>query len=162
MCKKTKVVFFLFVVLLLSSCNQSGESFVITSTNQDENQPEESIDNATILSENKAKVLKVNTNLEVKHGWHIVPDTDSTLILSAEVENVDTVLFWIAETGTGTWGERTLIGYDIDGRDGWSIEWDFGDRIFHDHIVFQALGSDGSTQAMESINVHSDVESDEE
>lgn len=77
-----------------------------------------------------------------------------------EAENVDTILFWIAETGTGTWGERQLIGYDIDGSDGWSITWEFGDRKFHDHILVQALGSDFATQTSETINVHSVDETD--
>jgi len=72
-----------------------------------------------------------------------------------EAENVETLLFWIFEIGTGTWEERTLIGYDIDGSDGWAIKWEFGERIFHDHIVIQALGIDAATQAKESINVHS-------
>lgn len=48
--------------------NQLEES-VDASTNQDENQPEESIDASTIQTENndyKSKILKVDTNLEVK------------------------------------------------------------------------------------------------
>ncbi|MNH46099.1 hypothetical protein D3C79_1087500 [compost metagenome] len=72
-----------------------------------------------------------------------------------EAENTDIVLFWIAPTGTETGKERTLIGYDVDGSDGWSYTWEFGDRTFHDHIQVHALGIDGSTQASDTINIHS-------
>lgn len=160
--KNTIAVFFLLVILILSGCNnfnekQTGAS-VVPSTNQNENQPEESKVASEDASENKdnaAKILKVETDLEVKDGWHIVPEGVTTMTISVEVENVDTILFWIAETGTGTWGERQLIGYDIDGSDGWSITWEFGDRKFHDHILVQVLGSDFTTQASETFNVHS-------
>ncbi|MFJ8063923.1 hypothetical protein ACIQYS_04770 [Psychrobacillus sp. NPDC096426] len=145
--KNAIVVFFLLIILILTACN-----------NVDENQPVESVDASTDQSDSpddKAQILKVDTDLEVKDGWHIVPTDVNTITISVEVENVETILFWITPTGTGTWGERTLIGYDIDGNDGWSIEWEFGDRIFHDHITVQALGSDGATQTKETINVHS-------
>lgn len=131
--KNTIVVLFLLVILILSACN-----------NLDENQPGESVDASTNETENrdyKAQILKVTTDLEEEHGWYIVPKgVVNTMTISVEVENVDTILFWIAETGTGTWGERQLIGYDIDGSDGWSITWEFDDRIFHDHIAIQAFG----------------------
>lgn len=161
--KNTLVVFFLLIILILSACNsvdeiQPAES-VEALTNQGENQPEERKDDASTEQSDdradKAQILKVNTDLEVKDGWHIVPKGITTLTISVEVENVDTILFWIAETGTGTWGERQLIGYDIDGSDGWSITWEFGERKFHDHISVQVLGSDFATQASETINIHS-------
>ncbi len=141
------VVTVLLMVLIFSGC-----------TTKHEDQPGEIVDTSTNPSElggQKAQILAVTTDLEEENGWHIVPNTVRKMTISVEAENVETILFWIAETGTGTWAERTLIGYDIDGNDGWSIEWDFGDRIFHDHIAIQALGSDGVTQAIETINVHS-------
>jgi len=119
---------------------------------------EKSIADLPAIFENndgKARILEVSTGLEMKNGWFIVPKGIRTMIIFAEVENVEAVLFWITPTGTATWGERTLIGIDIDGSDGWSFEWEFGDRIFHDHITVQALGSDSATQAQETVNVHS-------
>ncbi|MCM3711014.1 hypothetical protein [Sporosarcina luteola] len=145
--KNSMVVFFLLIILILSACN-----------NVDEKEPVESVDVSTVQSDGKeyqAQILKVDTDLEVKDGWHMVPKGVNRMTISVEAENVETILFWISETGTGTWAERTLIGYDIDGNDGWSIEWEFGDRIFHDHITVQALGSDFETQARETLNVHS-------
>lgn len=87
-------------------------------------------------------------------NWWVVPENVSMMTIYAEAENTETVLFWIAPTGTETGSERKLIGYDIDGTDGWSYTWEFGSRTFHDHIQVQALGIDGSTQANMYINVH--------
>lgn len=145
--KYALVVLYFMVILSLAACN-----------NEDENQPEESADasiNQTENNDHKAQILKVDTDLEFEHSSHYVPDGVHTMTISVEAENVDTVLFWITPNGTETWSERTLIGYDIDGSDGWSTTWDFGDRIFLDHITVQALGSDSSTQASESINLRS-------
>ncbi|WP_252501786.1 hypothetical protein [Sporosarcina sp. Marseille-Q4943] len=152
--KNALAVFFLLIILILSACNDVVD-----------NEPEESIDASTDQihgRDNKARILMVDTDLEVKNGWHIAPEGVSTMTISVEAENVETILFWITPTGTGTWGERTLIGHDIDGNDGWSIEWEFGDRIFHDHITVQALGSDFTTLASETLNVHSVNEADGE
>jgi hypothetical protein len=120
-----------------------------------EKQPEKSVEDLPGHTKNSARILEVNTDLEKENGWFIVPEGVNTMTISAEAENVETMLFWITPTGTATWGERTLIGIDIDGNDGWSFKWEFGDRIFHDHITLQALGSDSATQAQETFNVHS-------
>jgi len=102
----------------------------------------------------QARILKVSTDLSYENNWWVVPQDIDTLTINVEADNVDTVLFWIAPTGTETGKERELIGYDIDGSDGWSLTWKFGDRHFHDHIGVQALGTDWLTQANEIINVH--------
>jgi hypothetical protein len=102
----------------------------------------------------RTELLRVYTDLtEESNGW-IVPENVNTMTIYAEAENTETVLFWIAPTGTETGTERKLIGYDTDGSDGWSYTWEFGSRTFHDHIQVQALGIDGSTQANMYINVH--------
>lgn len=152
--KNTIVVFLLLGILMLAGCNHV-----------DGNQPDAVVDASTNHSQNKdgeARILKITTDLEKKNGWYIVPEGVGTMTISAEVENVETILFWITQTGTETWSERTLIGYDIDGNDGWSFQWEFGDQIFHDHITVQALGSDSATQTQETFNVHSVVETDGE
>ncbi|MNO67287.1 hypothetical protein D3C76_580920 [compost metagenome] len=89
-------------------------------------------------------------------GWWIVHKDVNTMTINVEAKNVETVLFWITPTGTETWGERELIGYDKDGSDGWSVTWNFGNRSFHDRIVVQALGSDGATQDKEIISITSE------
>ncbi|MHC8517811.1 hypothetical protein [Sporosarcina sp. ITBMC105] len=146
--KKNFALLTAWAILTLSACTS-------------ENEPLERADASTVPTEVQLplpKILEVRTDFEEKHGWVIVPKDSHSMTISVEAEHVDTMLFWIAPTGTGTWRERELIGYDIDGSDGWSITWDFGDRIFHDHISIQALGSDSSTLTATSINVHSEDE----
>ncbi|MFC5604562.1 hypothetical protein [Sporosarcina koreensis] len=146
--RNTIVILCVLVILILSACNN----------NVSEKEPEKSVEDLPGLSNNidgEARILEVGTDLEMENGWFIVPKGVTTMTVSAEAENVETVLFWITPTGTATWDERKLIGIDINGNDGWSIEWEFGDRIFHDHITIQALGSDSASQAQETFNVHS-------
>ncbi|MCT2536853.1 hypothetical protein NC661_16715 [Aquibacillus koreensis] len=138
-----KVPHFLLFILLFSACSNVEETtpkdeFAIVSA-----------------SDTESQIISVDTDLEKEAGWWMVSKDVSTMTISVEAKNIETVLFWIAPTGTGTWDERTLIGYDIDESDGWSFTWEFGERVFHDHITVQAIGSDGSTQAQETISVHS-------
>lgn len=102
-----------------------------------------------------AKILKVSTDLPYDSNWWVVHKDTVKMTIQVEAEHIESVLFWIAPTGTETGKERELIGYDIDGSDGWSYTWEFGDRKFHDHLEVQVLGMDSLTQATESINVHS-------
>ncbi|KOR90798.1 hypothetical protein AM231_14285 [Paenibacillus solani] len=136
----------LLVMLLLVACSSTEQPV-----------PSEvmaTVDAQKELVDLQAKILKVSTDLSYETNWWVVPQDIDTMTIYVEAENVDTVLFWIAPKGTETWKERELIGYDIDGSDGWSLTWKFGDRQFHDHIAVQALGTDGLTQAKESISVH--------
>jgi hypothetical protein len=101
----------------------------------------------------RAQLLKVYTDLPKESGWWVVPRGVSKMTIHAKARNTETVLFWLVPTGSATWGERELIGYDKDGKDGWSVTWDFGSQKLHDHIHVQALGSDSSTQSNETINI---------
>lgn len=92
---------FLMVILILTACNVVGKD-----------RSKENVDNSSVYSENrddKAKIQKVNTDLEVEHGWHIVPEGIKKITISMEAENVETILFWIAPTGTETWGKELLL-----------------------------------------------------
>mgnify|MGYP000949831348 FL=1 len=122
-------VYIVLVILIFSACSHS-EKF-----------------------DTSAKLLRVYTDLQKEADWWIVSKEISEMSIFVEAENIDTVLFWIVPTGTETWRERTLIGYDKDGSNGWSLTWEFGDRTFHDRIFVQALGSDNSTQDTETIKV---------
>ncbi len=164
--QKRAIVMVLLFTLILTACNEekaqpleNGEE----SSDHVDNVEAASIQtDGSVVIDNSAQISRVYADLEEKNGWSIVPKGVHEMTITVEAENVDTILFWLVEMGTGTWGERTLIGYDIDGSDGWSIDWEFGDRIFHDYIAVQALGSDFSTQAGESLNVHSLDETDGE
>ena len=129
----------LLFTLLLSACN-NHQTVSVQSQVMDE----------------KAEILEVSADLQQNAGWWIVPEDVNTMAFNVKAKNIDTVLFWITPTGTETWGERELIGYDTDGSDGWSLTWNFGNRTFHDRITVQALGSDGTTQDNETIKVTSE------
>lgn len=142
---------------LLMGCNNNAiindDTQVETNNSSEILLSKDSMETTGIL-DNKVKISEIHTNLELKDNWYVVPKDTSEITISVEAENVDLVLFWIAPTGTGTGLERELIGYDLDGSDGWSINWSFGDRIFHDHITIQVLGNDYATQAIQTINIH--------
>lgn len=134
--KRLKIIgIFLLFVLILSACNISEEPQAV---------------------DGKAEILEVSTDLPKNAGWWIVHKDVNTITINVKAKNIDTVLFWITPTGTETWGERELIGYDTDGSDGWSLTWNFGNRTFHDRIYVQALGSDGASQDKEIIEVTSE------
>ncbi|MEW9674337.1 hypothetical protein [Ammoniphilus sp. 3BR4] len=105
----------------------------------------------------RAKILNVYTDLPNKSGWWTAPKGVHKMTIYVEAENTETVIFWLIPTGTQTWGQRELIGYDKDGSDGWSLTWDFGNRSLHDHIHIQALGSDSASQSNASINVATEI-----
>ncbi|MCM3624330.1 hypothetical protein M4D70_19060 [Brevibacillus borstelensis] len=99
-------------------------------------------------------ITSVSTDMPKEGNWWRVSRGVNQMTIHVEALNAETVLFWVIPTGTQTWGERELIGYDKDGRDGWSLTWKFGDRKFHDHIHVQAIGDE--TVSNEIINVTSD------
>ena len=129
----------LLITLLLPACNN-----------------QQTVSEQSPIMDGKAEILEVSTDLPKNAGWWIVHQDVNTMTIRVEAKNIETVLFWITPTGTETWGERELIGYDKDGSDGWSLTWDFGNRTFHDRISVQALGSDGTTQDQEDISVTSE------
>ncbi|MEO4052617.1 hypothetical protein [Solibacillus sp. CAU 1738] len=74
-----------------------------------------------------------------------------------EAENTDTVLFWLIPTGTQTWTERKLIGYDIQENQNdhhFSLTWHINMPYLHDHLHIQAIG-DGIV-ANDTINLSMD------
>lgn len=136
----------LLVLLLLVACSPVEESVSAKAPTPTNEQAD--------AEDLQAKILKVSTDLPYDSNWWVVSRDTHRMTIHVEAEHIESVLFWVAPTGTETWKERELIGYDIDGSDGWSLSWEFGNRKFHDHIAVQALGMDGRTLANESINVH--------
>ncbi|GAB6926248.1 hypothetical protein JCM10914A_02310 [Paenibacillus sp. JCM 10914] len=103
----------------------------------------------------RVKIHDVRADLPFDGNWWLVHEGVTQMTITVEAENAQTVLFWIAPTGTETRKERVLIGYDVDESDGWSYTWEFGDRIFHDHIGIEVLGMDNQTMTTATINIHS-------
>ncbi|MRN55782.1 hypothetical protein [Paenibacillus monticola] len=98
-------------------------------------------------------ISNVKTNFPKKDGWYVVPKNSGELDVSVNATNVETILFWAVPTGTEAWGERELIGYDINGEDGWNLTWNISETSLHHRIAIQALGSDGKTITNETIQI---------
>lgn len=98
-------------------------------------------------------IANVETNYPEKEGWIVVPTDSTELNVTVEATNAETLLFWAVPTGTETWGERELIGYDINVKDGWKITWDITGKSLHHHVIVQALGSDGKTITDETLDI---------
>ncbi|UOY92407.1 hypothetical protein MUG87_18610 [Ectobacillus sp. JY-23] len=84
-------------------------------------------------------IKKTYTNLPEKENWVVVPKGTKTITIHVEADHTETVLFWLIPTGTATWQERKLIGYDTDPTDGWSLKWSIDGLDLHNHIQVQAL-----------------------
>lgn len=112
----------------------------------------------TKSSDTSAQLLRLYTDLPKVSGWWVVPKGIEKMTIYAEAANTETIIFWLIPTGTQTWRERRLIGYDKDGSDGWSLSWEFGKQRLHHHIYAQALGSDSDLQSNEIINIRTEIQ----
>ena len=95
----------------------------------------------------------------------ITPESDcdaSTCVLAgagsavvhAEVSGARAVEVFLVPTGTGTSSLRRSLGVDRDGRDGWSVPWAYPDEPLLAHLLVQARGSGGTTEALPVKVVH--------
>ncbi|MBT2281946.1 hypothetical protein J7E78_00020 [Paenibacillus polymyxa] len=138
----TKKAFYLllFFLLLLTAC---------TTEDSAKNHETEDVQR----KESAPMITSIKTNFPEKEGWVVVPANSSDLTVTVETTHAETLLFWSVPTGTETWGERELIGYDTSGNDGWKITWNIAGKSLHNRLVVQALGSDGKTITDETINI---------
>ncbi|MEH6908235.1 hypothetical protein [Neobacillus drentensis] len=100
------------------------------------------------------KIVKFNTSIPEKDNWVTVPEGTKVITINVEALNTETVLFWLIPTGTQTWYERKLIGYDIkDEQDNnFSLSWKIPQHLY-DHLVVQAIGE--NEIARSSLNITS-------
>lgn len=100
------------------------------------------------------KVVKFYTDIPEKDNWVTVPKGTEEITITVEAPNTETVLFWLIPTGTETWYERKLIGYDIkdDGDTFFSLTWKVPGLLLN-HLEVQALGESG--MAVASLNITS-------
>jgi hypothetical protein len=100
-------------------------------------------------------IEKFYTSIPEKDNWVMVPEDTKEITFYVEASKTETVLFWLIPTGTQTWNERELIGYDInkDGDGKFSLTWNI-DRHLHDHLHIQSLGENNEI-AGSSINIGS-------
>ncbi|WJE51083.1 hypothetical protein QRE66_17420 [Bacillus cereus] len=106
------------------------------------------------IHEPDPKIIKTYTNIPEINNWVTIPKETKEITIYVKAKHAETMLFWLVPTGTGTWKKRQLIGYDIDGTDGWSVKWNVSQQMLHHHISVQALGV--TSISSDSINVHTE------
>jgi hypothetical protein len=89
--------------------------------------------------------LRFYTDISLKDNWVGIPKGTKKITIYVEAKDTETVLFWLIPTGTQTWNERELIGYDIndDNDNKFSLTWEINKPFLHNHLQVQALGMDG-------------------
>lgn len=103
----------------------------------------------------KPDIKSIYTNYPIDGTWVQIPKGTKNITFYIEAENTETVLFWLIPTGTQTWTERQLIGYDIRENhtdNNFSLIWNIDKPFLHDHLYIQALGEEAMEQ--DSINLY--------
>lgn len=88
-------------------------------------------------------IKSINTNYTKDGIWVSIPKGTKKITFHVEAENTETVLFWLIPTGTQTWVERKLIGYDIQENQtdhNFYLAWNIEKPYLHDHLLIQAIG----------------------
>lgn len=91
----------------------------------------------------KPRIISINTGFPKEGIWVQLPKGTEELSFNIEAENTETVLFWLIPTGTQTWKERKLIGYDIRENiddNNFTLTWHINKPTLHDHLHIQAIG----------------------
>ncbi|WP_456279121.1 hypothetical protein [Bacillus sp. AK128] len=89
------------------------------------------------------KVLSISTDYPNDGNWIQIPKGTKEITFEVKAANTETVLFWLIPTGTQTWAERKLIGYDIKENEydhDFSLTWKIDIPDLHDHLHIQAIG----------------------
>lgn len=101
------------------------------------------------------KINSIYTNYPKDGTWIQIPKGTNKLTVHVEAENTETILFWLIPTGTQTWIERELIGYDIqENQDDneFSLTWIIDKPYLYNHLYIQAIG-DGLVE-QDEINLY--------
>ena len=97
------------------------------------------------ITSSKPNIKRIYTNYPKDGIWVQIPKGTKNITFYVEAENTETVLFWLIPTGTQTWTERKLIGYDIKENPtdtNFSLTWTIDTPYLHDHLHVQALGKE--------------------
>ena len=103
----------------------------------------------------KPVIKSIYTDFPKEGTWVQIPKGTKNLTFHAEAENTETILFWLIPTGTQTWTERKLIGYDIrenETDNNFSLTWNIDKPYLLDHLYIQAIG-DGVVE-QDEINLY--------
>lgn len=105
----------------------------------------------------KEPIIKsIKTTYPTEGTWVKIPKGTKIVTMQVEAENTETVLFWIIPTGTQTWTERKLIGFDLKGNEydtNFSLTWNINKPYSHDHLYIQALG-DGIANELINLSMN--------
>ncbi len=120
------------------------------------------VNNKVIVPSPKV-ITSAFTNIPVKDNWVTVPEGTKEITIFVEAQNTETVLFWLIPTGTETWWERKLIGYDInedkskkfDETQKYSLTWKIDEPFLHHHLVVEVVGMNRVTSGG-SININTE------
>lgn len=97
--------------------------------------------------------ISTTPRLACDAAWCALPAGAGAVMIAAKVRRADAVEFFLVPTGTGTWDERTLLGRDTDGSDGWTARWNYADAPLTAHLVIVASGPGGTTE-VQPFNVY--------
>jgi hypothetical protein len=96
-------------------------------------------------------ILSISTDYPNDGNWIRIPKGTKEITFEVKAENTETVLYWLIPTGTQTWTERKLIGYDIkenQNDNSFSLTWKIDKPYLHDHLHIQAIGEGVSNGIM--------------
>ncbi|NEU31446.1 hypothetical protein GN156_11790 [bacterium LRH843] len=98
------------------------------------------------------KIEKFYTSIPEKDNWVTVPKDTKELTIYVEPTYTETVLFWLIPTGTTTWNERKLIGYDTnhDGDNKFTLSRKVPKHLLN-HLEIQALGENEIADSLLNI-----------
>lgn len=102
----------------------------------------QSVENQKVVAP-PPKIISFYTNYPKDGNWVRIPKGAKNITFNVHAENTETVLFWLVPSGTETWYERKLIGYDIkkDDKDNqFSLTWIIDKKPLLTHFHIQALG----------------------
>lgn len=101
-----------------------------------------SVENQKVIAQ-PPKIISFYTDYPKNGIWVQVPKGTKKITFNVKADNAETILFWLMPTGTQTWNQRKLIGYDIkeDDKDNqFSLTWNIDRPFLLNHLHIQALG----------------------
>jgi hypothetical protein len=99
-------------------------------------------ENQKVISQSP-NIISFHTDYPKDGIWVQIPKGTKKITFNVKADNTETVLFWLIPTGTQTWNQRRLIGYDIkedEGDNVFSLTWIIDRPFLLDHLQIQALG----------------------